>query len=612
MEEITISTPMNNLQQYLDEFFEELEVYEDLARGHSYKAFLRQSVIEFLKSETKETAFGVYRSFFDSYRIILEGKTNPFIDLLDVLLGYEERASTLIDKQRDHYVHSVNVFLLGLGIYAQNEAYRAAFDSVVLDKTHYSYSYDTNGEEFFYRWGIASLFHDVGYPVEIIGKQINKFIGFASEVDRQGQVKTHLEFENFDQFNSIAEIVTMKEFGKSYQEKFPAVQDLDLTKPNDLLAHKLHRSLDVDLIAIKSALDQFPEVMAEHGFIDHGYYSAIIVLRWYSYLIQSCGYKPEYFFYPILDSASAILLHNYYKNVLMKPPFNLDHLSPQEHPIAFLLILCDELQEWNRTAYGILDKRRNLVEEASITISDKQLKVTYIDKDTPQPAQFAADKQATLSKLLDMQALFPEGFSIHCEMRESRVLPSAFNNPNTSILPRQLLKDLEKLAAAIHDLYNQKQLERHPEQPLAYPQFTDLPDALKYSNLRQARGIAKKLDQMGWEMRPKGSPGEMVTEIPEDVIEALAVVEHEEWMRERLEFGWTYGETKDEKNKVSPYLIPYDDLSEEIKELDRDTIRNIPALLDQIGMAIYIKDDDQYAPGSEPLLTRKLPESYTD
>jgi hypothetical protein len=41
-----------------------------------------------------------------------------------------------------------------------------------MDKTNYPYSYDTRHEEFFYRWGLASLFHDVGYPVEIIGKQI--------------------------------------------------------------------------------------------------------------------------------------------------------------------------------------------------------------------------------------------------------------------------------------------------------------------------------------------------------------------------------------------------------------------------------------------------------
>jgi len=603
---------MSNLSPYSNHFFDELEVFEDLYRGHSYKAYLRQAVLEFLEDETKETAFAVYRSFFDSYRITLEGESNPFIDLLDVLLSYEERASTLIDKQRDHYVHSVNVFILGLCFYSQNPKFRAAFDAVNLDKSYYPFSYDTKGEEFFYRWGIAALFHDVGYPVEIIGKQINKFISFATEVDRQGQVKTHLEFDNFEEFNTIAEILPKQDFIKSYYDNHPSCAYVDLLKPNDLLAHKLHLSLGVDLKTINAALNRFPEIMAENGFIDHGYYSAIIVLRWYGFLIQSCNYKPEYFYYPILDSASAILLHNYYKNVLLKAPFSKEPLSPQEHPIAYLLILCDELQEWNRTPYGILDKKRNLAEEASVLITDKRLEMTYIDKDTALPEQFSADKEATLSKLLDMDALFPDGFSIRCEILEtSATLPSLIDQ-ETTIMPRQLLANLEKLAAAIHDLYNQKQLERNPDQPLVHPNFSDLPDALKYSNLRQAQGIEKKLDLMGWEIRPEESAGDVISEIPDDIVETLAAFEHDEWMRERFGYGWTFGEVKDVEKKVSPYLVPYDELSEEIKNLDRDTIRNIPVLLGMIGMAVFMKQESIYAPTNKPIITRRLPETYKD
>ena len=603
---------MTNFIEYTNQFFDELEMFEDLSRGHSYKAYLRQAVIEFLEEETKDTAFEVYRSFFDSYRITLEGRSNPFIDLLDVLLSYEERASTLIDKQRDHYVHSVNVFILGLCTYSQNANFRAAFDATNLDKSTYPYSYDTKHEEFFYRWGVASLFHDVGYPVEIIGKQINKFISFATEVDQQGQVRTHLEFDNFEDFNSIAEILPKRDFIRSYYDSHPSCAYVDLLKPNDLLAHKLHLSLGVDLKTQKTALDKFPEIMAKSGFIDHGYYSAIIVLRWYGYLIQSCSYKPEYFFYPILDSASAILLHNYYKNVLLKPPFNKGPLSPGEHPIAYLLILCDELQEWNRTAYGILDKKRDLADEARLLINDNRLEISYIDRDGALPDQFAPAKEATLSKLLDMDAVFPDGFSVTCESKKALAITYGLVNSYAAIAPRLLLDNLEKLAIAIHGLYNQKQIERHPGKPLTYPEFSDLPDVLKYSNLRQARGIAKKLDLMGWEMRPEGSEGEVIRAIPEDVVEILAVLEHDDWVRERLGNGWTYGETKDDEKKISPYLVPYDELSEEIKNLDRDTIRNIPLLLGMMGMAVFPKETDSDAPQSKSFIARRLPESYKD
>jgi hypothetical protein len=578
---------MNNLQKYINHFFDELEVFEDIARGHSYKTFLRQAVLGFLENETKGNAFAVYEAFFDSYRITLKGNSNPFIDLLDILRNYEEKAATLIDKQRDHYVHSVNVFMLGLCIYTQNSNFRAVFDAVNMDKTDYPYSYDTKHEEFFYRWGIASLFHDIGYPIEIIGNQISKFMGFATEIDSDIKVKSHLEFDNFEELNSIAEVVPKSEFIKNYYEKYDSCVYIDLLKPIDLLAHKLHISLGVDLKNIKAELDSFVGVMAKSGFIDHGYYSAIIVLKWYGFLIQSCHYKLEYFFYPVLDSASAILLHNYYKNVIMKPPFGKNNLSPQDHPLAYLLILCDELQEWNREAYGIIDRKRTNAAEVSLMITDKRLDITYIAKNGTLPEQFSAEKEDLFRKLLNMSAVFGEGFSVGCEAIDRLNVLSRSIKQDADIIPRPLLDNLENLAIAIHELFNQKQLERYPDKPLSYPCFADLPDTLKYSNLRQARSIANKLEIMGWEMRTKGSKGEVIIEIPEDVVEALAIFEHDEWVKERTSSGWKYGEIKNIEKKISPYIVPYDELTEEIKDLDRDTIRNIPELLDMIGMNIY-------------------------
>ena len=153
-----------------------------------------------------------------------------------------------------------------------------------------------------------------------------------------------------------------------------------------------------------------------------------------------------------------------------------------------------------------------------------------------------------------------------------------------------MLDNLEELAIAIHKLYNEKKLEKVPHQPLEWPNFSDLPEFLKYSNLRQARSIADKLSLMGWAMRTKGSNGKVVSAMSPDVIETLAMFEHEAWVTERLSNGWVYGTQRNADEKISPYLIPYDQLSEEIKDLDRDTIRNIPILLDMIGMAIYVME----------------------
>ncbi len=581
---------MNNLRAYSDLFFDDLEIFEDIQRGHSYKAFIRQAVREFLENETKETAFAVYESFFDSYRITIEGKKATFIDLLDMLRAYEENAATLIDKQRDHFIHSVNVFILGLCIYSRNTNFRAAFDNINLNKSEYPNSYDTKHEEFFYRWGLAALFHDVGYPVEIICKQISKFMAFASEVDGDRKVNAHLEFENFEVLNSVAEIVPKIEFTRSHIEKYASSVEVDLLKPIDLLSHKLHLAFGVDFKTIKRDLDSFVSLMAKNGFVDHGFYSALIVLKWYGYLIQVAKYKPDYFFNPVLDSASAILLHNYYRNVLMKSPYILEALSPQQHPIAYLLILCDELQEWNREAYGIVDKKLNPVGEASIAITDKRMDITYLVKKGTIPNQFSIEKESYLNKVLKMDSVFTGGFSIGCEIVEHLTTLAGDLKKDSAITPRPLLDNLEKLAIAIHEKFNQKQIERHPEQPLDYPRFTDLPDILKYSNLRQARHILTILDLMDWEMRPLNSQGEIIEKISPEVVEVLAKKEHEAWMKERYSTGWIYGKTKNVDQKVSPDLIPYEQLSEASKDKDRDSINNIPELLAMIGMAIYRKN----------------------
>ncbi len=387
---------------------------------------------------------------------------------------------------------------------------------------------------------------------------------------------------NFDELNRIKEVIPKRAFTRCYFDRFDDCVYIDPLKPVDLLAHKLHTSLGVDLKAAKSALDGFVRVMARSGFIDHGYYSAIIVLKWYGYLIQSAGYKPEYFFWPVLDSASAILLHNCYKNMMRKQPFGLGALAPDTHPVAFLLILCDELQEWNREAYGIKDKLRIPAAEARLFISDECLRVSYITLGGSLPSDFSREKKKLLFDLLDLEALFGE-VAIRCRTRNKTVLPAAGNK----LTARPSLEDLEKLARAIHGMYNEKQLERYPDEPLKYPEFDTLTDSLKYSNLRQAMDIPEKLRRMGYVMRPSGSDGEVVARIPGEYVESLAEMEHESWVSERIASGWVSGDHVDAGRKITPYLVPYQKLPEEIKQLDRDPVEEIPELLSRIGMAVY-------------------------
>ena len=155
---------MNPYSAQILSFFSALTMDSDRGGVHDYKSLLRSTVSAFLDRPDKERAFEVYSMFFDCYRVKLQGSAS-FIDLLDTLKSYEENAATLLDKQRDHYVHSVNVFLLGLAVYAVNPRYREVFRTASYEAVPYAGRRSTPGEEFLFQWGVAALFHDIGYPV---------------------------------------------------------------------------------------------------------------------------------------------------------------------------------------------------------------------------------------------------------------------------------------------------------------------------------------------------------------------------------------------------------------------------------------------------------------
>ena len=107
---------------------------------------------------------------------------------------------------------------------------------------------------------------------------------------------------------------------------------------------------------------------------------------------------------------------------------------------------------------------------------------------------------------------------------------------------------------------------------------------IKVFQCKEAQSIVEKLAKIDYYVADVGDGNEYA--ITTDETEGLAVLEHELWTEERMATGWKHGETKDVVKKTSPYLVPYEELSEDIKELDRDTIRNIPRLLSTIGLIV--------------------------
>ena len=62
-------------------------------------------------------------------------------------------------------------------------------------------------------------------------------------------------------------------------------------------------------------------------------------------------------------------------------------------------------------------------------------------------------------------------------------------------------------------------------------------------------------------------------------IEQLAIVEHERWCADRWLAGWVHGTVRDDLRRQHPDLIPYAQLSDAVKEYDREAVRRVPHLL---------------------------------
>ena len=157
---------------------------------------------------------------------------------------------------------------------------------------------------------------------------------------------------------------------------------------------------------------------------------------------------------------------------------------------------------------------------------------------------------------------------------------------------------IRKLARAIHSRYLQEMRNRESgETATVYPgdagnrylmDFDQLPDEIKYSNTDSAHHIATKLLAIGYRIKPLQEGFDTFTlHLDDDEIETMAKIEHIRWNWDKRLNGWIYGNVKDNRNKVHPGLIPYEDLSESEKEKDRELVRLIPALLQDIGYTAY-------------------------
>lgn len=145
-------------------------------------------------------------------------------------------------------------------------------------------------------------------------------------------------------------------------------------------------------------------------------------------------------------------------------------------------------------------------------------------------------------------------------------------------------------ARQFHEGYCAKDRVECEQQPGRQPApfnrpWTELPETARNANRITADHFEVKMRALDYCIVPKQALADSLVLLP-DQLELLARMEHDRWWADRILDGWTHNAVRDNKRKFHPNLVPYEELAEPIKQLDRDSVLQMIEILDNEGLTI--------------------------
>jgi hypothetical protein len=205
----------------------------------------------------------------------------------------------LDDNYRDHVLHTFRVWGLGLFLYRQLHNY------FLLD--------DSQERIFKFQWYLASVYHDVGYPI----KNVKKVIATINESFDYLDIKFDLAGNNSNDRKLNSDTIN-----SHIRELVPTA---DFNEENDFFSEN-------------------------HGIIS----ARILLFSLYDRLQNRWNENAN-------EAIKAIILHT------DKIDIQID-----ANPVAALLLICDELQEWGRSYQNNFEDRNKELEYIAIEIINNQ------------------------------------------------------------------------------------------------------------------------------------------------------------------------------------------------------------------------------------------------
>ena len=509
---------------------------------------LERELEKFIDSGVAEDAYTVYYSWLEMFM----GEYCKSQKMVELLSEFESNASSLLMKHRDHYSHSVYVFALGLAIYETNRVFRDTFNAY--------YGFDSQKEEhraaafFLEYWGVTSLFHDIGYPFEIPFEQILAYF----EVDRKqrGPGSLYIAYRDLECLTDIdpdTKAALKALFGREF-DSVPALLALGIQRT-------LGEAYGIDEAKMEKTIRTKPTDPDKFGyFMDHGFFSAA---RLFQELAGVLGGKRLTSAH--LDALTAIMLHNsLYKFAIAfyKSPERKPSLKASLHPLAFLLMLCDELQCWDRTAYGRSSRTELHPMAAAFDFGDGQINATYIyDKEEkPKIAAFRRAYEAweqggrqgkpprlkAFSDMAEKEQRFKTDIEKIVDLSDipftvNTALKKANRAAKHTFLSVSSFLHMYDFAVALNARYSYQGKEDQVTVETLEAEFDRMSLEYKLSNINQVKSFTKYLNALDCFYTDRPVDYELLEKFSQAQIDVFAPMEHARWVKQHKAMGWTKG-----------------------------------------------------------------------
>jgi hypothetical protein len=237
-------------------------------------------------------------------------------DIINAFGKFENILYGANDFYREHIAHSFRVFLLGEGMIRDNFSFK---DICILGENNISKKVKISKDEKEAMWCIIALTHDIGYPLEDIDK-INE--------------KTR---EMIRQYGKVS----VQELAYLFPPQRQAIDDLIL------------RFISSDIVREKkgeyTTHTQFKYLLKfyrAYERFDHGIISCLVLMRELVFFLESDFLLDRRKKMDEQDARQFLIRQTILRAIASHNCEEIYHLSGRN--FLFLLLICDELQEWGR------------------------------------------------------------------------------------------------------------------------------------------------------------------------------------------------------------------------------------------------------------------------